>query len=142
MSREGIDYSKWNNVNDDDDDDESDADNGATLSAAPRRSWTLEQRLPTAASFAAGVSTYKAQADELFAQAEASKDPYDYRVALNEGYLVLLGKASSVLRHANDANDSDVAAIVRCEVACRLNAACCHLRLEDWESAIEECTWV
>ena len=132
----GIDYSKWKSIGyDDEDDDIDDADERNRMNHA--MSSTNDQGL----QFMNNLTTYKVQADELFVQAERSKDPYDYRVALNEGYQALLAKASSILRDG-DVDDASRNIILHNDVSCRLNAACCFLKLEEWDSAIEECTWV
>ena len=131
----GIDYSKWKSIGDDDEDDEDIADERNRLDHA------LSSDNDSTTSFLLNLTTYKVQADELFVQAERSKDPYDYRVALNEGYQALIAKASAILR---DGKVDEVTRniIVHNEIACRLNAACCFLKLEEWDNAIEECTWV
>ena len=128
----GIDYSKWKSIGDDDEDDDADERNrmGHAMSTDD-----------DSTSFVINLTTYKVQADELFVQAERSKDPYDYRVALNEGYQALIAKASSILRDGN-VDEATRNIILHHDISCRLNAACCFLKLEEWDSAIEECTWV
>lgn len=140
MFRGGIDYSRWKDIgnDEDDDDDRINVDETREVRRAIAAECSEDASLST---FLSNLATYKTQADELFLRAEQSKDQYDYRVALNEGYQALLAKAAAILRRA-DIDEDARTTIVSCEIACRLNSACCYLKLLDWENVIEECTWV
>lgn len=116
MSR-GIDYSKWNLI-EDDLVDEEDADS------------------PKARSEKLGV--LKLEADRLFAAAESSKDPIDYKVALNRGYLTILAEIAKDLE--KNPNASDQLRIF--EISCKLNSSCCHLKLLNWTETIDICSYI
>ena len=113
------DYSKWNIIEDDDVCEE----NGAT-----------EHSFATYQKFDA----LKLDADKLFAAAECSRDPYDYKVALNQGYLISLQELNQVSQHEGNKGEE----IMHSEVSCRLNLACCHLRLMELQRTVDVCTSV
>jgi hypothetical protein len=139
MFRGGIDYSRWKDIGNDEDDDD-DTKNADETREVRRVLAADDKEDASLSTFLSNLATYKTQADELFVHAEQSKDQYDYRVALNEGYQALLAKAAAILRR-DDISDDTRTTIVSCELACRLNSACCYLKLLDWENVIEECTW-
>jgi hypothetical protein len=82
------------------------------------------------------LGALKLKADEIFQVAECSGDPYDYKLVLNEGYLVVLLHIKEMDRIQKNATD----VINHLEVACKLNSACCYLRLMQWNETIRECS--
>ena len=110
-----MDYSKWDLLEDEDD---SDVQN------------ELSSSLPDK------LGALKATSDDLFIKAEKSCDPYDYKVALKQGYEILLSqlKASSPsLRYKNNTLWNQF------EISCMMNCACCHLKLMDLNETIRIC---
>ena len=110
-----IDYSKWNGI-----EDEECEENG-----------TAEHFLERFQRF----NALKLDADKLFAAAECSRDPYDYKVALNQGYLVSLEELQQISH-----NNQNKEEIMQLEVSCKLNSACCHLRLMEFQRTVDLCT--
>jgi hypothetical protein len=113
------DYSKWNILEDDDDCEE----NGAS-----------EKSLQTFRKF----NALKLDADKLFAAAECSRDPYDYKIALNQGYLISLDELNQLSLHTGIKTEE----VMHFEVSCKLNSACCHLRLMEYQHTVDICTKV
>ena len=111
----GIDYSKWNVIEDEPDSLET------TVSPLTRSE---------------KLGGLKLDADGLFATAEKSKDPHDYRVALNQGYRIILAE----IRRAFVTNPSMTDQLRIFETSCKLNSSCCHLKLSDWNMTIEVCS--
>ena len=113
------DYSKWNIIEDDDDCEEERASEHFFL--------TFKK-----------FDALKLDADKLFAAAECSRDPYDYKIALNQGYLISLDELNQLSQHTGNKREE----IVHFEIACKLNIACCHLRLMEFQDTIDVCTSV
>ena len=113
------DYSKWNIIEDDDDCEEERAS---------------EHSLVTFQKF----NALKQDADKLFAAAECSRDPYDYKIALNQGYLISLDELNQLSQHNGNKREE----ITQFELSCKLNVACCHLRLTEFQRTINVCSSV
>ena len=114
-----IDYSKWNLIEDDDYFEENGASDNPTVMFHK-------------------FDELKLNADKLFAAAELSRDLYDYKVALNQGYLICLDELKHNSRREGIAGEG----IAHTEVSCKLNCACCHLRLMEFQRTIDVCTSV
>ena len=114
-----IDYSKWDLIEDNDDFEDNRA------SDIPPVMFHKFDEL-------------KLNADKLFAAAELSRDLYDYKVALNQGYLICLDELKLISR----CQEISGGGIAQSEVSCQLNCACCHLRLTEFQRTIDVCTSV
>lgn len=114
-----IDYSKWDLIEDNDDFEENGASDNPTVMFHK-------------------FDELKLNADKLFAAAELSRDLYDYKVALNQGYLICLDELKHYSRREAIAGEG----IAHSEVSCKLNCACCHLRLMEFQRTIDVCTSV
>jgi hypothetical protein len=112
-------YSKWNIIEDDEDCEEE---------RASKHSLVTFQKF----------DALKLDADKLFAAAECSRDPYDYKIALNQGYLGTLDELNKLSQHTGNKGGE----IMQFEVSCKLNIACCHLRLMEFQRTIDVCTSV
>lgn len=113
------DYSKWNIIEDDDDCEEE---------RASKHSLVGFQKF----------NSLKLDADKLFAAAEFSRDPYDYKIALNQGYLISLDELNQLSQHNGNKREE----MKHFELSCKLNIACCHLRLTEFQRTINVCSSV
>ena len=114
-----IDYSKWDLIEDNDDFEENGASDNPPVMFHK-------------------FDELKLNADKLFAAAELSRDLYDYKVALNQGYLICLDELKHISRREGIAPEG----IAHSAVSCELNCACCHLRLMEFQRTIDVCTSV
>lgn len=112
---QGIDYSKWNVI--------EDLPESLEITDSSR---TRSEKL----------GGLKLEADGLFAAAEKSKDPHDYRVALNQGYGTVLAE----IKRAFLTNPSMSDQLRIFEISCKLNSSCCHVKLLDWTMTIDVCS--
>ena len=110
-----MDYSKWDLLEDEDDFD-------------------IQSELSSNSS--AKLGALKLTADDLFNRAEKSCDPYDYKVALKQGYEIIL---SHLLTPSSFSNERNVA-WNQFEISCMMNCACCHLKLMDLNETIRICS--
>jgi hypothetical protein len=116
MSRP-IDYSKWSSMEDDSEDEQS-------ISAS--QSLSSNEKL----------AGFKLSADKLFAAAEFTRSPYDYKVALNQGYRIVLCE----LERLFGSNGPSTEELLLFEMSCKLNSACCLLKLMEFNETICLCT--
>jgi hypothetical protein len=116
MSRP-IDYSKWSSIEDESEDEQP---------SSASQSLSSNEKL-------AGL---KLSADKLFAAAEYSRLPYDYKVALNQGYRIVLCE----LERLFGSNGPSTEELLLFEMSCKLNSACCHLKLMELNETINICT--
>ena len=111
-----IDYSKWDNLQDED---------------------LVQEPLRHISSITIDVlGGLKLEADSLFRTAEASGDPYDYKIALNQGYMIVLSELTTL----NSAAEIGIDAVQQLEVSCKLNSSCCNLKLMQLDQAVSVCS--
>lgn len=110
-----MDYSKWDVIEDDDDLDVHGNEHSSSTSDK--------------------LGALKLEADNLFKIALESCDPYDYKFALYQGYMVLLFELNT-LKNNNETDDR----LKQFEISCKLNCACCHLKLMDLNETIRLCS--
>lgn len=114
-----IDYSKWNSIEDESEDEQSKSES---------HSMSSTEKL-------AGL---KLTADKLFAAAECSRSPYDYKIALNQGYRIVLSELERLFKR----NGASTEELLRFEISCKMNSSCCHLKLMELGETIDICTTV
>lgn len=116
MSRP-IDYSKWSSIEDESDDEQS---------SSVSQSQSSNEKL----------GGLKLSADKLFAAAECSRSPYDYKVALNQGYRIVQCELERLFGRNGPLTEE----LLLFEMSCKLNSSCCHLKLMELNETIIICS--